>query len=131
MSKEKSEVVVLEKDITVEVESEAVITSTKSRKNSADNSVSQQLLKLAKTFVIDGGLLPEEKQMLIEDRTAKRLRLGQLRKQKNIESIMQKTLGYCQGVEVDKEPIMTGLVVILPYLKKSVTQPCRIYGRRF
>lgn len=100
MSKEKSDVVVLEADLQKGEQDTRIVTSTKSRQNSADAGVSQQFLKLAKRFAIDGALLPEDKQMLIEDRTAKRARLAQLRKQKNIENIMQKTLGYCANFEI-------------------------------
>lgn len=68
--------------------------------HSQEGSASPQFFKLAKKFAIDGALLPEDKQMLIEDRTVKRARLSQLRKQQNIENIMQKTLGYCGKFEI-------------------------------
>lgn len=100
MSKEKSEVVVLESEIKKTVAESNIVTANKSRQNTAEVGVSQQFLKLAKKFAIDGALLPEDKQMLIEDRTAKRARLSQLRKQQNIENIMQKTLGYCADFEI-------------------------------
>ena len=100
MSKEKSDVVILEKDIKKEGDDAEIVKNNKSTQNSAEADVSQQFLKLAKRFVIDGALLPEEKQMLIEDRTAKRARLSQLRKQQNIENIMQKTQGYCAHFEI-------------------------------
>lgn len=102
MSKEKSEDEILEKGHQAEGESKVITISNKSHQRSADSGVSLQFLKLAKMFIIDGALLPEDKQILIEDRTTKRLRLGQLHKQKNIESIMQKTLEYCQDFELDQ-----------------------------
>ena len=58
-------------------------------------TTSQHFLKLTKQFVIDGALLPSEKQMPIEDRANKRNRLCHLRKQQNIEQVIQKTLTYC------------------------------------
>jgi len=100
VSKDKSDVVILEKDVNKDGDNTAIVKSNKSTQNSAEAGVSQQFLKLAKRFVIDGALLPEEKQMLIEDRTVKRARLSQLRKQQNIENIMQKTLGYCANFEI-------------------------------
>jgi len=100
VSKDKSEVVVVNKDLKKPSRDTDIVTSNKSRQNSAEVGVSQQFLKLAKKFAIDGALLSEDKQMLIEDRTVKRARLSQLRKQKNIENIMQKTLGYCADFEI-------------------------------
>ena len=99
MSKDKLDVVILDKDVKKKGDDTAIVKSNKSTQNSTEAGVSQQFLKLAKRFVIDGAMLPEEKQMLIEDRTIKRARLNQLRKQQNIENIMQKTLSYCSNVE--------------------------------
>ncbi|WP_232771183.1 TIGR03899 family protein [Colwellia sp. 75C3] len=100
MNKDNLDVVRLEKDVKKEADDKVIVKSNKSPQNSTESSVSQQFLKLAKRFVIDGALLPEEKQMLIEDRTVKRARLSQLRKQQNIEHIMQKTLNYCADFEL-------------------------------
>ncbi len=99
VSKDKLDIVILEKDVKKKGDDTAIAKSNKSTQNSTEAGVSQQFLKLAKRFVIDGALLPEDKQMLIEDRTVKRARLGQLRKQQNIENIMQKTLSYCSNVD--------------------------------
>jgi uncharacterized repeat protein (TIGR03899 family) len=99
VSKDKLKVVALEKDVKKVSDDTAIVNTNQSNQNSTESGVSLQFLKLAKRFVIDGALLPEEK-MLIEDRTVKRARLSQLRKQKNIESIMQKTLGYCAKFEI-------------------------------
>ncbi|ALO33564.1 hypothetical protein CMT41_01685 [Colwellia sp. MT41] len=96
MNKEKSTVLVPEKD----ADDTLIVTTNKSSHTPDETAVSQQFFKLAKKFAIDGSLFPEDKQMLIEDRTAKRARLCQLRKQKNIENIMQKTLAYCADFEI-------------------------------
>lgn len=69
-------------------------------KKSSEVPPSQHLLKLAKQFVIDGALLPSSKQMPIEDRANKRNRLGHLRKQQNIEQVIQKTLTYCANNDI-------------------------------
>ncbi len=100
MSKNKSDVVILETDSKKEGDDTVIVKDSKSTQNSAETGSSQPFLQLAKSFAIDGALLPEEKQMLIEDRTVKRGRLTQLRKQRNIEKIMQKTLGYCANFDV-------------------------------
>jgi len=100
VSKDKLEDVTPKKNVTKQSGDTGIIKTNKPTQNSAETGVSQQFLKLAKRFAIDGALLPEEKQMLIEDRTTKRARLSLLRKQKNIESIMQKTLGYCANAEI-------------------------------
>ena len=77
MSKDKSEVVLLEKDLQKSGDDKVIVTTSKSTENSVEAGVSQQFFKLAKKFAIDGALLPEDKQMLIEDRTVKRARLSQ------------------------------------------------------
>jgi uncharacterized repeat protein (TIGR03899 family) len=100
VSKEKASVVVLEKDVKKGIESNAIIESNEPVESSSEAGVSPHFMKLAKRFAIDGGLLPEEQKMLIEDRTTKRYRLSQLRKQQNIESIMQKTQTYCANFEI-------------------------------
>jgi len=103
VNKEESEVVILKKDAKQEGDVTAITKSNKSAQNTADTGVSQPFLKLAKRFAIDGGLVADEKQMLIEDRTTKRVRLNLLRKQQNIESIMQKTLTYCANSEIGQK----------------------------
>jgi uncharacterized repeat protein (TIGR03899 family) len=57
-------------------------------------SSQKQLLLLAKKFSIEGALLPTDKQMPLEDRTAKRIRSVQCIKQENLESILKKSLAY-------------------------------------
>ncbi len=100
MDKEKAEVVVVEneqnKTTNLELTQQDVPRSEK-----AGTKVSQQFFKLAKKLAVDGALLSESKQMPIEDRTSRRLRLSQLRKQQNIENIIQKTSLYCADFEIE------------------------------
>jgi len=103
VNKEKSDVVILEKDVKEEGDGRAITKRKKSPQDSAEAGVSLAFLKLAKRFAIDGGLVADEKQMLIEDRTTKRVRLNLLRKQQNIENIMQKTLSYCGKSEIGQK----------------------------
>jgi len=73
-------------------------TGNKSKNSSASSQM--QLLGLAKQFVLDGSLLAPEKQMPLEDRARKRERVINLRRQQNLEAIIQKTVGYCSNNEV-------------------------------
>ncbi|MBU2892136.1 TIGR03899 family protein [Colwellia sp. D2M02] len=98
METEKKTVIVTKEDSPTDV-IEAPTTPNSNGKNS-ETSASQRLTKLAKHFVIDGTLQPLEKQMPIEDRTSKRNRLEHLRKQKNIEAIVEKSLAYCANSDV-------------------------------
>jgi len=68
--------------------------------HSANASSQRQLLGLARQFVIDGALLPIDKQPPIEDRAKKRERLHHLRNQQNIEKIIQQAVQYCSPSEV-------------------------------
>ena len=75
--------------------------SSKSNKqNAANPSTQMQLMGLAKQFVIDGALLPLEKQPPIEERSKKRERITHLRKQQNLENIIQRAIKYCSDSEV-------------------------------
>jgi uncharacterized repeat protein (TIGR03899 family) len=69
-------------------------------KSSAGSSTQMQLLNLAKHFALDGAMKPIDKQMPLEDRSKKRERLNQIRKQKNMESIINKALAYCPDNEI-------------------------------
>lgn len=60
-------------------------------------STQNQLLNLAKHFGLDGGLKPAGKQMPIEDRSERRDRFNHLRRQQNMETIIEKSLSYCSG----------------------------------
>jgi len=67
------------------------------------NSVAQdQFFKITQQFGLEAAILPIEKQMPIEDRSTKRDRLANLRKQKNIETIMEKTFGFCASKSISK-----------------------------
>jgi uncharacterized repeat protein (TIGR03899 family) len=78
---------------------EEVISNNSNKKNAGISS-QMQLLGLAKKFALDGNLVATEKQMPIEDRTHKRARIAALRKQQNLETIIQKSLSYCSSTEV-------------------------------
>ncbi len=70
-------------------------------KANANNASSQmQLLVLAKKFSLDGQFVSDEKQIPIEDRARKRERLNNLRKQQNLEKIVQKAVGYSSDSEI-------------------------------
>lgn len=64
----------------------------------------KQFFKITKQFGVEAPLLPLEKQMPVEDRSIKRQRLAVLRKQENIEAIMEKTFAFCSSKSIDKRP---------------------------
>ena len=69
----------------------------------SNNSVAQdQFFKITQQFGLEAAILPIEKQMPIEDRSNKRERLASLRKQKNIETIMEKTFDFCASKSISK-----------------------------
>ncbi|WP_286234456.1 TIGR03899 family protein [Thalassotalea sediminis] len=94
-----SQPVVLDVDKTSEIVS-APEQSSQQSKHKNQLSSQMQLLGLAKQFVIDGSLLPIEKQMPLEDRSKKRERTAELRKQQNMESIIQRAIHYCADDKV-------------------------------
>jgi uncharacterized repeat protein (TIGR03899 family) len=100
MDKEKAEVIVVENDLKTTTKVE-LTEQDLLHYETPENKISQQFFKLAKKLAVDGALLSENKQMPIEDRTSKRLRLSQLRKQQNIENIIQKTSLYCADFEIE------------------------------
>ncbi len=67
------------------------------------NNNSQQFFQLAKKLAVDGALISETNQMPIEDRSAKRHRLCELKKQKNIENIIKKTALYCADFDINEK----------------------------
>jgi len=78
-----------------------VVNNENSRQNTTTGASTQmQLLHLAKHFALDGAMQADSKQMPIEDRARKRERLAHLRKQQNMEAIIQKTLAYCSEGDV-------------------------------
>ena len=76
------------------------VKTNSTQKDSVNASTQMQLLNLARQFVIDGALLPKEKQLTLEDRSRKRERITYLRKQQNLESIIQRAVQYCSDDEV-------------------------------
>lgn len=84
----------------IEVETEntnITVSETEPQANEPASALSnqRQLLNLAKTFAIEGGLLPVEKQMPIQDRAERRERTENLITQSNLETIITKALSYC------------------------------------
>jgi uncharacterized repeat protein (TIGR03899 family) len=82
------------------IKTETSATQKSVNKKNTGISSQMQLLGLAKSFVLDGGLVTSEKQMSLEERTQKRARISALRKQQNLEVIIQKSLAYCSSTEV-------------------------------
>lgn len=93
MKKEKNPIIVVDEN-NKNGENQEIVIAEDTHSNQSDTSASQQFLKLASQFAIDGALLPPEKKMPIEDRVNKRHRLINAKQQQNIEQIIQKTLGY-------------------------------------
>jgi len=73
-----------------------------SHKKKSTNAASphMQLLTLAKKFDVDGAFIATDKQMPLEDRTRKRERKENLRKQQNLEAIMQRAVQYCSDQQI-------------------------------
>ncbi len=97
--------VTIEQDPTISKSTEVVEALSSESNNHQPKSVNavssqRQLLGLAKQFVLDGALLPTEKQMPLEDRANKRDRISHLRRQQNLEAIIKKTVGYCSNEEI-------------------------------
>lgn len=78
--------------------------SQANKRNSNNVSSHQQLVNLAKRFCIEGAIIPVEQQAPIEDRARKRERIDHLRKQQNLEQIMQKSLAYCSEDQISERP---------------------------
>ncbi len=87
-------------DDTKDISTVAVDNENTRAKTSSGASTHMQLLHLAKQFALDGAMKPDDKQMPIEDRAQRRERLSYLRKQQNMEAIIQKTLAYCSESDV-------------------------------
>ena len=80
------------------------IESGDQQKKSAESPTHKQFFKITQLFGLEAPLLPVEKQMPLEDRSSKRERLAGLRKQENIEAIMEKTFAFCANKSIDKRP---------------------------
>ncbi|MFD2167543.1 TIGR03899 family protein [Thalassotalea euphylliae] len=74
--------------------------SQEEKHKSSQASSQMQLLQLAKHFCLDGSLKPIDKQMPIEDRMERRERLSHLRRQQNMEKVIEKALHYCSNESI-------------------------------
>lgn len=102
MNTKKTSAVVI--DQPNENERELVIATEDKNKKAAESAAHKQFLKISQLFGIEAPLLPEEKRMPLEDRCNKRKRLAKLRKQENIEAIMEKTFSFFENMQIDKRP---------------------------
>lgn len=102
MNTKKTSAVVI--DQPNENERELVIATEDKNKKAAESAAHKQFLKISQLFGIEAPLLPEEKRMPLEDRCNKRKRLTKLRKQENIEAIMEKTFSFFENMQIDKRP---------------------------
>ena len=102
MNKEKKAVVVI--DQPTDDDENLPIENQDQQKTSTETPTHKQFFKITQQFGLEAPLLPLEKQMPIEDRSKKRERLANLRKQDNIEGIMEKTFTLCVKNAIDKRP---------------------------
>jgi len=79
-----------------------IVAEHSSQSKATDTPTHKQFFNLTQQFGLEAPLLPTEKQMPIEDRSIKRARLENHRKQQNIEAIMEKTYGFCASKTIDK-----------------------------
>ena len=100
MKTDKTSVVVIDQQS--ENNNNLPIENSKPKNNSTDFPAHEPFFKIIQKFGLEAAILPIEKQMPIEDRCTKRERLASLRKQKNIETIMEKTFAFCASKTIDK-----------------------------
>ena len=100
MKTDKTSVIVIDEQN--EQNSNLPINNSQSNKKSADSIAQDQFFKMIQLFGLEAAVIPVEKQMPVEDRSIKRERLATLRKQKNIETIMEKTFAFCANNSIDK-----------------------------
>ena len=100
MKTDKTSVIVI--DDQSEHNSNLPIDSKQPKKKSTDSASQEQFFKIVQLFGIEAAIIPVEKQMPVEDRSVKRERLATLRKQKNIETIMEKAFAFCANNSIDK-----------------------------
>lgn len=100
MKKDDTSVIVIDEDHGSN--NDLPIKNTETRTKTNDSPAHDQFFKITKQFGLEAAMLPIEKQMPIEDRSTKRERLSNLRKQQNIETIMEKTFAYCASKSIDK-----------------------------
>nr|WP_274620621.1 TIGR03899 family protein [Colwellia maritima] len=70
----------------------------------SESPTHKQFFKISQLLGVEAPLLPIEKRMPLEDRSNKRKRLTKLRKQENIEAIMDKTFSFFEHKDIDKRP---------------------------
>lgn len=102
MKTDKTSVIVI--DQPSDNESNLPIEHGEHQKKSEESPSHNQFFKITQLFGLEAPLLPLAKQMPLEDRTNKRERLESLRKQENIEAIMEKTFTFCANKPIDKKP---------------------------
>lgn len=78
------------------VESKTLVNDkANAQKTSSNRSSQQQLMSLAKSFSLDGALLPEDKQQPISERAIRRERIVLIKQQQNLEKIISKAIDFC------------------------------------
>ncbi len=102
MKTDKTSVIVIDKPNNDE--SNLLIESDEQKKETTESPTYKQFFKITQQFGLEAPMLPIVKQMPIEDRSTKRERLANLRKQENIETIMEKTFTFCANKSIDKRP---------------------------
>lgn len=100
MKKDETSVIAVDKK--ADDNSSLIIDNDNAKNKSNEPSADDQFFKITQQFGLEAALLPIEKQMPIEDRSTKRERLANLRKQKNIETIMEKTITFCASQSINK-----------------------------
>jgi len=78
-----------------------VIANDSTKEQAAELPTDDTFFKISQQFGLESAILPVEKQMPIEDRCTKRARLASLRKQRNLEAIMDKTYGFCASKAIN------------------------------
>ncbi len=88
--------------VTIDADSDVKIDDSESSKSGSAKSGSStqvQLLNIAKNFCLADALKPIDKQAPVEERVIKRERFNHMRKQVNLEAIVEKSLKYCSEHE--------------------------------
>jgi uncharacterized repeat protein (TIGR03899 family) len=102
MKTDKTSVVVIDEKSDNTNNNNLSVDSSDPEKKSADSPTHDHLFKITQQFGLEAAILPIEKKMPIEERSVRRERLASLRKQKNIETIMEKTFDFCANKSIDK-----------------------------
>jgi len=102
MKTDKTSVIVIDESTSNENNLPVIENREQTKKN--ESPIHKQFFKITQQFGLEAPLLPVEKQMPIEDRSNRRNRLSSLRKQENIEAIMEKTLSFFANKAIDKRP---------------------------